>query len=92
MWQCGDEAGVGIRAQRYGADLLPIGTPVLVAADSPTVSVNRPQVAANRNGRYVVAWDAESSGDRDVHFKLFDAAGPLLARTSQLHRWWTAAR
>ena len=74
-----DEANVGVRAQRYGADLLPVGSPILVAADSGGTTVNRPQVTSTRDGRFAVVWESEVAGDRDVFFKLYDDKASVVA-------------
>lgn len=74
-----------IRAQRYGADALPVGPRIEVAAPVPDPDANRDALSLTRNlgGDFLVTWIETASAGPDtsgssVQARAFDAQGDAL--------------
>ncbi len=66
-----NEAGT-IAMKRFDANGVLVGTEVILATDGGGVTHNTPSISLTDDGRLLVSWTADSSGDSDVQFAIFD--------------------
>jgi hypothetical protein len=74
-WCDGRNAESDVYAQRYDGDGAPLGSNFQVNDDIGSGFQGPPAVGADDSGNFVITWEDERSGDRDIYGQRYDSAG-----------------
>jgi hypothetical protein len=77
-WQDDRNGDDDTYAQRYDASGIPQGTNFRVDDDPGTANQNRPSVAMDPAGNFVITWYDYRNGNYDIYTQMYDAAGTPL--------------
>jgi hypothetical protein len=86
-----DTSASAIRGQRFSATGLPVGDE-FVLNTTTTNGQTTPDIATLTDGRFVVTWTDESSGNGDVRVQIFDPRGETFGGTDGARTPTTSAR
>ncbi len=75
----------GIVFQRYDNKYSPLGKNEFPCKDKGSAWQDKPIMAINKNGSFIVAWEDERNGTRDIYAKVFNKNGTPLSNDLQIN-------